>query len=53
MLQENVTVPKPEVMPATDPKKGPVLAQSFNTCITLQPAELINVMGFIHTDREL
>lgn len=48
-----MTVPKPEVMHVTNPKMDPVLAQRFNTCITLQAQELLNVMGFKHIDREL
>lgn len=53
LLQENVTVPKPEVMPVANPKIGSVLAQSFNTCVTLQAEELLNFTGFKHIDREL
>lgn len=48
-----MAVPKPEVMHVTNPKMDLVLAQRFNTCIALQAEELLNVMGFIHTDRDL
>lgn len=48
-----MAVPKPEVMHVTNPKMDLVLAQRFKTCIALQAEELLNIMGFIHTDREL